>query len=286
MTRDRRAILGGACLSLLCLLGRASSVEGGEKLVLAVVPQQVATVTARAWGPMADRLGVVLAHGIELRLYHSFDEFEAALAQGVPDLAFLNPYYQTIAHRSHGYLPLVRDGARRLTGVVVVRADSPVRTLADLRGRAVGFPDPNAFGASLYLRALLAEKERVAIRPVYLGSHANVYRHVLMGEVPAGGGIRQTLEQENEHARQALRVLYETPAAAPHPLSAHPRVPARERERIAHELLQLATSDTGRALLQGIGMPQPVRADQARDYAPLERLHLERYADHSARPRP
>ena len=35
----------------------------------------------------------------------------------------------------------------------------------------------------------------------------------------------------------------------------------------------------GQALLQGIQMPRPVAASYARDYAPLEKLRLEKYVE-------
>lgn len=281
----RRRWLAGAAAAFAALalpaasmVVRAASASGAEarEYGLAVVPQFPAAEIQRRWQPLLDRLAE--RTGIRLKLLHarSIPEFEQAFLRGTPDFAFLNPYHAVMARTGQGYVPLVRDGTP-LSGILVVRRDDPVTTLRELDGRTLAFPAPNAFGASLYLRALLAEEAGVRIVPRYVGTHANTYRHVILGDATAGGGVNNTLANESEEVRQRLRVLYETPGVAPHPLAAHPRVSTGVRQAIADALLGLAASEDGRRLLAAVQMPQPRFADYARDYLPLERLRLERY---------
>jgi phosphonate transport system substrate-binding protein len=182
-----------------------------------------------------------------------------------------------MARKRQGYLPLLIDGRQRLSGLLVVRADSPIRDIRELDGQELAFPAPNAFAASLLLRAHLAE-QGIRPRPQYLTSHANIYRAVVMGAVVAGGGVNNTFQREEPALRGRLRVLYETPGYAPHPLLAHARVPAKVRESLLAQLLALAHAETGQKLLEAVQMPQPVRADYPRDFAPLESLGLDKFA--------
>lgn len=248
-----------------------------REYLLAVVPQLSPTVTYRDWSPFAERLGHEIGTTLRVRVYRTFEEFETDLANGLPDLVYLNPYHQIRAHQVQGYVPLVRDGSYRLNGVLVVRRDSPVQSVKDLNGQAIGFPDPNAFAASLYMRALLQEKEKMRFTPRYYTTHGNVYRHVIVGDVAAGGGVNTTLAAERAETRTELRVLYQTPGTAPHPLSAHPRVPVNKREAIIAAILRMQKDADGARLLKAIQMPEPVRADYARDYAPLEKWQLQKY---------
>ena len=163
-------------------------------------------------------------------------------------------------------------------GIVVVRQDSPIRAARELDGHTLAFPAPNAFGASLLTRAQLVEVERIRITPVYARTHTNAYRHTLAGLSTATGGLRATLAREPAEVQAGLRVLMETPGAAPHPLSVHPRVPKALHARLQQAWLQLAQQPELRPSFKAIPMPQPVLADQARDYEPLRRLRLERYA--------
>jgi len=246
-------------------------------LTLAVVPQLTPEVTYRNWAPFARQLGKQTGLTIQLRVYRTFDEFETDFLNGVPELVYLNPYHQLTAHKAQGYLPLVRDSSQLLSGVLVVQQNSPIQSVKELNGKAIGFPDPNAFAASLYMRALLEEKEKIHFIPRFYASHGNVYRHVIVGDVAAGGGVNNTLNRERPQTRDALRILYKTPGTAPHPLSVHPRVSPNVRERLVRTILTLGQDETGRSLLKRIQIPEPVRADHARDYQPLEKLRLHRY---------
>lgn len=255
----------------------AGMAGAAEEYNLGVVPQHTPTVTHHDWQPFADRLGRDTRITFSIQVYRTFDEFEGALANGRIELAYMNPYHQIMARKAQGYLPLVRDSGQSLAGVLVVPVDSPIRSVRELQGKTLGFPDPNAFAASLYLRALLREKEKINFTARYYTTHGNVYRHVILGSVAAGGGVNRTLTRERPETREALRVLYETPATASHPLSAHPRVPATLRESIIQAILAMSADEPGRKLLKTIQLDKPMRADFARDYQALDQLNIDRY---------
>ncbi len=249
----------------------------GAAAVLAVVPRASPATLHNQWAPFAERVARDSGVALELRVYRNFPEFESELVRGLPDLVYLNPYQLLEAHHNQGYQPLVRDSAHPLTGILVVARDSPVKSLRDLRDKDIAFPHPNAFGASLYLRALLQEKEGLRFRAHYLNTHANVYRHVILGRAAAGGGVNRTLERDHPETRAELRVLYETPPTPAHPLSAHPRLPPAQREAVIRAILQMQDDPEGQALLQRIDLSKPVRSSYVRDYQPLENLNLRKY---------
>lgn len=253
--------------------------QAEEKIyTVAVVPQIASIQIYRDWTPLLTKLEQVTGYRFKLLAYNEFSRFELALNQGVPDLVYLNPYHMVIAKQKNQYRPLVRDSSP-LTGILVVRQDSPIKKLTDLDGKNIAFPSPNALGASLYMRALLAEKIKIKATPVYVGSHQNVYRHVLIGEVMAGGGVNSTLEKETEAVRSQLNILFTTPDISPHPLAAHPRVPVDVSKKIVAALLAMRNDPESSKLLAAVQIPQPIEADYKRDYAGLAQLKLERYAE-------
>lgn len=249
----------------------------GAEYTLAIVPQSSPASTYRQWTPFAKILGNLIGEQLQIRVYRTFDEFETDLVNGHVDFAYMNPYHLLISRKEQGYLPLVRDGSRLLSGVLVVRRDSPAKSPRDLNGQEIGFPDPDAFAASLYMRALLQEKEKIRFQARYFTTHSNVYRHVILGTVAGGGGVNLTLARERPETRNELRVLYETPGTSPHPLCAHPRIPGALQQRVIEAVLRMAEDDDGLAALKLIDIPQPVRASYARDYQSLEKLQLEKY---------
>ena len=277
----RRAMAGlwAALVLTLSTLPAGLSAAAGPTYILAVIPRLPPAATHRNWAPLVERLAQDTGLDLRLKLYDDIPRFERDLLDGIPDLAFMNPYQCVLARRARGYSPLVRDSALELGGILVVRRDSPVTHVRQLDGKRLVFPAPNAFGASLYLRALLTEQAGIRFTARYVVTHSNVYRNVILGFADAGGGVNVTLNNEPPAVRDKLRIVFETPTTAPHPLGAHPRVPAPVREAVVQAVLRLARAPENRGLLRAVHLSEPTRADFERDYAALGTLALEKYLE-------
>ena len=271
----RRSVLSLTLLLLLFAGTRSAYAE--PEFTVFVVPQFPSEEIFRTWTPLLE--DVSRRSGVRLRLIisRSIPNFEAELAKAEPDIAYANPYHAVVAHKSKGYQPIVANSQQKLSGILVVRRDSPMRTVSDLAGSEIAFPSPNAFGASLYIRALLNEREKIAFQTDYVSTHSNVFRSVLNGSVAAGGAIRQTLEKEAPELQSELRVLYETPATEPHPIIVHPRVPKSVAARVQEVFIAMGNDPAGAKLLREIQLDRP-KAVSIRDYHDVLRLDLQKYA--------
>jgi phosphonate transport system substrate-binding protein len=241
-----------------------------------VVPQLTAAKIYTTWSPLLQRVGQDAGLCFELRVSATIPEFEQKLLKGEPEFVFLNPYHAVLAHQKKKYQPLLADSEDLLTGILVVRADSPIKTLEELKGKSITFPAPNAFAASLLIRAELAKK-KIDITPVFVKTHSNVYRSIIGKDAVAGGGVNNTLDNEAPEVRQQLRVLFETPAYTPHPIVTHPSVTVAVRDRFLKAMLKLTQDDEGRKLLDGINLQKPQAVTYAKHYKPLESLQLEKF---------
>ncbi len=248
---------------------------------LAVIPQLKPSELHSKWSPFVKKLSEEVGVNIQISTYYpSITKFDDDLKKGVPDFAFMNPYEAAVTGKSPGYIPLVRD-KKPLVGIIVVRKEGGIKYVKDLSEKEMAFPDPNAFAASLYLRAVLTEHEKIHVKPIYVENHQNVYKSVALHNTPAGGGVNNTLMRQPDEIKNNLQIIYETPASAPHPLSAHPRVPAALREKVIVAILKLAADPANKEMLDNIQMPDPVHADLEKDYIQLKKLKLERYIDNT-----
>jgi phosphonate transport system substrate-binding protein len=265
----------------VCLVGSLNAADLPEQqdrvYTFAVVPQYTPLTVHRHWRPLLDELSRQTGTTYQLQIYDNFNEFINDLKQGQPDFAYLAPYHLVIAKRAQGYIPLIRDAGTDLQGLVVVPKDSPYQNIRDLDGKQIDFPSPNAFAASLYLRAYLREQVNIDFTPRYLGNHDNVYRHVVSGLSEAGGGVNTTLMRQPAGLKGRLKVIYKVPAVASHPVAVHPRVPEDVRSVFTELLMTWTEDDSRHALLQKAQLGMPVVADYEKDYAPLESLQLEKY---------
>lgn len=247
-----------------------------QTLTISVVPQFSARQVFEDWTPLLKLVGEKVGAEFKLRFYDSIPLFEAGFQRGEPDLAYMNPYHAVMAKNAAGYEPIIRDDASRLSGILVVRKDSGIKSLSQLEGKTLAFPAPNAFGASLYMRALLTREAKINFKPVYVKTHPNVYRHVLLGQAEADGGVTRTLNEERDDVKSQLSILYTTPPVFSHPIAVHPRVAPELAKRIQSAILELAEKPQHQALFTAIRIPKPAKSVYA-EYVGLDALKLESF---------
>jgi len=264
-------------LAILLFFGSHFSLASDKEFVWSVVPQFTGIAVHKTWTPLLDKLEEGTGYKFKLKIYEDVPSFEVGFLNGEPDFAYMNPYHAVMAKKAHGYMPIIRNGERLLTGILVVRSDSTINDVQALNGSDIAFPPPNAFAASLYMRALLKEKEKIEFNPIWAGTHSNSYRQVLLGKADASGGVFRTLKKERDEVQNGLKVIYQTPSSPSHPLTVHHRVPEDLKKAVQNIILDFWNTEHGKGVLKSILLSNPIAADYDQDYKPLEELGLEKY---------
>jgi ABC-type phosphate/phosphonate transport system substrate-binding protein len=254
-----------ACL--LCLVQGAWA----DTLVFGVTPQFERRQLFAIWTPILAELSKRTGHEFQLATAPNIREFERQYNAGAYDLAYMNPYLAVANPQS--YQPILRD-ATPIRGILVVRKDSAIRSVADLAGKEIAFPAPNAIGASLLIRAELTRKFKLDYKPRYVQSHTTVYLQVAQGLAEAGGGVQKTFDEQKDAVRNQLRIIYTTSPVPSLPIAAHPRLPAATREAIRDAFLALAATPEGEALLREVPIGH-LTVTSMKDYEPLRELGLQ-----------
>lgn len=240
-----------------------------------IVPQLTATQTYTNWAPLLEQVGQQTNQCFELLVPTSIPQFESDLNDGLPDFAFMNPYHAVMKWRKSEYVPLVAS-SEPIYGVLSVSRGSKIKNIQDLKGSKIAFPAPNAFAASLLIRATLA-LDGVPFTPVYLKTHSNVYRAVIRGDVAAGGGIQSTLHAEPVELKEELSVLMETKRYTAHPFSANARITVELQHQIQNAFIEIGKTKLGRKWLNDVQLTEPKAVTFAINYQPLEALQLDKF---------
>ncbi|MGB5441998.1 MAG: phosphate/phosphite/phosphonate ABC transporter substrate-binding protein [Gammaproteobacteria bacterium] len=241
-----------------CLLpaaGQAADTEAMAKpppLSFGIVPQQTSSTLLRAWGPLLRYLQEQTGQRFIFRTAPDIPTFEARLAAGEYDFAYMNPYHFTVFNQGdQGYQAVARARDKQIRGILVVRKDSPATMIEDLKNATLAFPSPAAFAASVLPRANLRAKQ-VPFEVQYVSSHDSVYKAVAGGFFPAGGGIIRTFKATDPKVREQLRVLWTTPPYTPHAIAAHPRVDAAVVSSVQQALVLMDVNEKGRIALENL----------------------------------
>jgi phosphonate transport system substrate-binding protein len=263
--------------SIFALFPGGTGAQETKVYTLAIVPQAQAVSLAQKWTPFVQKLSQESGVTIQIKMYYAtIPQFESDIMNGVPDFAYMNPYHITMVHKTQKYIPLIRD-KDPLVGILVAHKNTGINFIRDVEGKEIVFPAPNAFGASLYMRALLSKQEKIQFRPRYVQTHDNVYRHVLLDKAAAGGGVLDTFNAQPEEIKNQLKIIYQTPPTVSHPFAAHPRVPAAVRKKVVDAIFKMAGDKANKELFEKIEIDKPIAANYEEDYAPLAHLGLEKF---------
>ncbi|MBI5632348.1 MAG: phosphate/phosphite/phosphonate ABC transporter substrate-binding protein [Nitrospirae bacterium] len=246
-----------------------------KSYTIGVVPQFEQRKLHATWKPIIEDLERRTGLAFDLNSTLTIEAFEKAIERGEFDFLYMNPYHIVQVHDKQGYIPLVADKAP-LRGILVVRKDSAIQSPADLNGKVVAFPSPNAIGATLLPMSDLGQLFQATVRPLYVKTHSSVYLHVAKDLAAAGGGVEKTLQEQSEELRSVLRIIYTTRSFPSHPVAAHPRVSRDVREKVRRALLDMNNTPEGRAMLQKVPVEQFISVTYD-DYKVMSSWGLEKY---------
>jgi phosphonate transport system substrate-binding protein len=251
----------------------ATEPPAGPTYTFGVTPEHSVTLLARLSVPLLNAAQVKSDLQLRFATAPDIPTFEQRLAVGEYDFALMDPYQYTIFHQRSGYQVFAKEKDRLMRGIVVVRRDAPYRELADLNGQTLVFPAPDAFIATLLVRANFARRG-IIITPKFVTSHDSVYLNVARGFYPAGSGILRIFERLPPEIRNQLRILWTTQPLPPAALAAHPRVPVAVVERLQQAMLNLDSDAAGRAMLESISFKGFTTARDS-DYDGVRALRIE-----------
>lgn len=233
-----------------------------------MVPQQSALRTAEIWGPVASHLSEQLGVPVELSTAPSIPEFENRVLDAQYDIAYMNPYHFTVFGDQPGYQAVAHRSGPGISGVMIVRKDSPLMGIDELNGFKLAFPAPAAFAATLVNGAEITA-EGVSYSPIYTKSHDSVYRSVQAGLVQAGGGIMRTFKALPEDVRADLRILHTTARYTPHAVAVSPSMDDDLKQAVQAAFLGLSAPE----ILEPLRVSGFVAADYA-DWDDVRALNL------------
>ena len=256
-------------ITLLALLTCYSILSRAETFTVGIVPQFEPQELYQKWAPLLKEISEHTGDKYILEISPSIPSFEVKFSQGAYDFVYLNPWHAIIANETQGYLPLLKSGARQLSGILVVAKNSDIQSVADLNHADIAFPAPNALGASLLMRTELKTLHNLDIMPRYVNTHPSSYLNALLGQAQAAGGVMRTFKEQPTIIQDNLRIIYTTRKTAPHPIMAHPRTPAKAIENFKQAIIAIANNEKTQPLLKAIPMENPVNTSMA-DYLVLK----------------
>ena len=220
-----RRTLAGA-LAALALAAPAAAQDWKAtypELTLGAIPVENATGTTDRYAPLTEYLSKALGVPVKLRVANDYAAVIEGQRAGNIQIAFYGPAsfaravmtgvkVEPIVNQKHN------NGASGYYSVIYVRADSPYKTIEDLKGKNLALVDPNSTSGNQAPRYFLQkaghEVDKFFGKTVYAGSHENAVLALVQGTADAAANLWNS-ETDSVVTRMAAKGMLKKPDGTP-----------------------------------------------------------------------
>jgi phosphonate transport system substrate-binding protein len=291
--RTRRAAMGGALAGAAGLLvacgGAGGATDTGAAstgpLKMAFAPHAEAHKLIENMRPFVSLVEKESGLKFETSVATSYAAVIEAMGARHVDVAWMGPLAYAIANQKYKAQVLAisitfdRSGQplRTYPGGIIVKADSPYKTIQELRGKKFAFVDPTSASGYLYpldyfVKQGIGDPKNFFSEVTFAGGHDKVVTAVLNGQVEAGAiylDILDRVQTTYPNVKNDTRVLVRTADIPNDNVSARGGLPPALFTRIQDGLLKAVSTAEGRKLLKdGIGNDSLAKGDD-KEYDPL-----------------
>lgn len=169
------------------------------------------------FGPIADYLSKNI-EGVSFKVEASrnYAAYDKKLYSGKFHFALPNPF-QTVNSLKHGYTVFAKmSDDQNFRGIFLVRKDSNIKSVKDLKGHAVSFPAPTALAATMMPQYYLQQHGLNVMKDIeikYVGSQESSIMNVMLGNTKAGATWPppwRALSKERPELAKELMVVWQT----------------------------------------------------------------------------
>ncbi len=227
----------GLALTLAMLFYVQASMANDE-LLFGSVAMDIPAVMHKRLLPLTEYLATSIGRPVTLKLSPNMGAAIDDTVNGRVDLTYLTPVAYIKARDKGEARVLVKtitDGAASFQLMIVVREDSPVKSVSDLAGKSFAFGDERALlqratvvNAGITLDQLSEHK--------FIGHYDNIARAILNRDFEAGI-LKDTTAAK--WADKGLRVIYSSPQLPPYNIAVSHKVDAGLAEQIRAAFLAL-----------------------------------------------
>lgn len=194
----------------------ASVLKSQREIAFGVNPFMNPKTIREMYYPVIKQACEKAGYKVRMSIVHSYDALIQALKEEIVDGGWFSPFAYVEARETlDNIIPIatpIVNGRASYDGYIITSRRSGIRNLKELKGKRFGFVDPKSASGYLFAKyALLQEgidPERDFKEVIFLGSHDNVIRAVLSGEVDAGATYNEALEKASSQGVNLNDVVF------------------------------------------------------------------------------
>jgi phosphate/phosphite/phosphonate ABC transporter binding protein len=218
---------------------------------MGIVPLENAIKMNKSFAPLCHFINQVLGLNLFIRLGHDYDEAIEDIGTGRALISYQTPSTYIEAHDKYGIMPLVvplAKGEPYYQTAIVVRSDSGITELAELRGKKFAFGDPKSTGSKAMPESMLKTaglKLTDLAEFGYLGSHDNVAKSVMDNDYHGGGMMLSVAEN---YIGKGLSIIAKSEKIPQFPICTAASMSEKDRQTLRTALIEMQNQEVLSAL--------------------------------------
>ncbi|WP_242850551.1 phosphate/phosphite/phosphonate ABC transporter substrate-binding protein [Clostridium lundense] len=179
----------------------AAKLKKDNEIIFGVNPFTSPENIKGSYAPILERVCNKIGCKAKVIIAKDYDALGKGIKDGVIDVGWFSPFAYVSAHEKFGVIPLVTpkvNGKTSYNGYIISKKDSGIKSVKDLRGKHFGYVDEKSASGYLYAREILknkGENPNTMFKQVsFMGSHDNVIKAVLSGEIDAGATYSEAMD--------------------------------------------------------------------------------------------
>jgi phosphonate transport system substrate-binding protein len=243
-------------------------------------PEQSLFTLKKHYQPLMDYLAQETGINFQLHIQRHNGDLLDNFNKHNLDAAFFGSFTGALAVRNLGAVPLVRPqfigGGSSCNGLVFVRKDSGIRSVADLRNKRMVFVDRASTAGYLlpldfFGKLGIANYSEWFKEYYFSGTHEDAILEVLNGYADIGAAkssIFSRMASEDQRITRELVILATSPPVPSDSLSVRKDLPEELKRVLQETLLNMHLDSKGRAILKEFGAEKFLPTTD-RDYQPV-----------------
>jgi phosphonate transport system substrate-binding protein len=279
---SRRGLLRGTAALALCagaLLG-VPAAQAQDVLRVSAIPDEAPTELQRKFKPLGDYLKEKTGMEVQFTPVSDYAAVVEGLATKKIDLAWLGGFTFVQAKlRSEGQVvPIVQRAEDQVfTSRFIVPVDSPLKSLAELKGHTFVFGAPSSTSGSLMPRYFLLQQGLVPERDfktvAYSGAHDATVAFVASGRAEAGvlnASVMDKLVEAHNPNVAKVRVLATTPTFFDYNWTVRPGLDPALVKKLTDAFLELDPKNPAQAEIMALQRASKFVPTKASNYDGIE----------------
>ncbi|WP_243108674.1 phosphate/phosphite/phosphonate ABC transporter substrate-binding protein [Clostridium rectalis] len=178
----------------------ASKLKKENEVIFGINPFTSPQNIKNSYVPILERVCEKVKYKAKVIIVKDYDSLGKGIENNSIDIGWFSPFAYVESHKKYGVIPMVTpkvNGKTFYNGYIICRRNNGISTIEDLKNRHFGYVDVESASGYLYARNLLKSNginpDKDFGKVSFMGSHDNVIKSVLNGEIDAGATYSESI---------------------------------------------------------------------------------------------